>query len=393
MDKLRMHKAIQIFILFMFVLCHSKSPLLAQSTASASVDQLPVSVGENREIVMPQDGSWTDVGIKYHVGYLHLTRANPGGIGKGKTVLIPGRHIAPTLVRDGVVLNVPDLMVYLWRNGQVVDWYPVSVGMMMSRWHTPIGQLRVVALTKDPVWHRPGWAGGGTVPPGPKNPLGNRWIGLNRRGYGMHGTNEPNSIGRTVSHGCIRLFPPHILDLFSQAWIGMPVVIVYQTVMVGQEGGVVYLAVFPDIYRFGSNDFNQAQRRLASFGLNNAISDDDLRQRLTRADGVARPILGSTMPVMINGNEWKPSIGPTSKGGVDYLPLRELAAAVDADLQVDNRANTITVSKNARSLSLNVKSPDIFLCYNTTFVAVHKFIEALGGSVATSHNVLVINIQ
>ena len=215
---------------------------------TAALRALPASVGENKTVTVQPGERWVDIGIREHVGYEHLRRANPGGFASG-SILIPGRHQPAGLVRDGVVLNLPELTDFRWVDGKVTAWYPVSVGRVARR--TPVGELRAVNKVRDPAWRRPN---GTIIPPGPRNPLGDRWIGLSKSGYGLHGTNDATSIGRTVSAGCIRHFPPHIHQLFDSAWVGMPVIITYETVTVGQEDGIVYLSVFPDVYGRGTNE-------------------------------------------------------------------------------------------------------------------------------------------
>jgi hypothetical protein len=61
------------------------------------------------------------------------------------------------------------------------------------------------------------------VPPGKSNPLGPRWIGLSRKGYGIHGASNPRSIGRAVSHGCIRMHNSDVKELFELVAVGDPV--------------------------------------------------------------------------------------------------------------------------------------------------------------------------
>jgi lipoprotein-anchoring transpeptidase ErfK/SrfK len=68
----------------------------------------------------------------------------------------------------------------------------------------------------DPTWY----GKGKVVPPGKNNPVGTRWIGLSRKGYGIHGTNSPSSIGRNVSHGCIRMRNRDVEQLFEMVSIG-----------------------------------------------------------------------------------------------------------------------------------------------------------------------------
>jgi lipoprotein-anchoring transpeptidase ErfK/SrfK len=94
---------------------------------------------------------------------------------------------------------------------------------------TPAGIWRIVDMQRNPWWYPPvqdEWAKGlKPVPPGPSNPLGTRWMGLNAPGVGIHGTDAPASIGYSASHGCIRMQVPEAEWLFEHVDVGTPVVI------------------------------------------------------------------------------------------------------------------------------------------------------------------------
>ena len=110
---------------------------------------------------------------------------------------------------------------------QLIKFYRVAVGMAAHP--TPTGKFRIISKAKNPTWNPPdsAWAAGmGPVPPGPGNPLGTRWMGLNSPGIGMHGTPAPSSIGTAASHGCIRMKIPEAEDLFDRVFVGTPVEIV-----------------------------------------------------------------------------------------------------------------------------------------------------------------------
>ncbi len=110
---------------------------------------------------------------------------------------------------------------------QLITSYRVAVGMQAHP--TPIGKFRIITKAKNPTWNPPdsAWAAGmGPVPPGPGNPLGTRWMGLNSPGIGIHGTPAPSSIGTAASHGCIRMKIPEAEDLFDRVFVGTPVEIV-----------------------------------------------------------------------------------------------------------------------------------------------------------------------
>jgi lipoprotein-anchoring transpeptidase ErfK/SrfK len=106
--------------------------------------------------------------------------------------------------------------------------FPVATGQ--SIYPTPTGRFQIVVKWKDPWWYPPtydSWARGlKPVPPGPGNPLGTRWMGLSAPGVGIHGTDDPGSIGYSVSHGCIRMQVPDAEWLFDHVAVGTTVFIV-----------------------------------------------------------------------------------------------------------------------------------------------------------------------
>ena len=105
-----------------------------------------------------------------------------------------------------------------------------SVATGQAIYPTPRGTFHIVVKWKNPWWYPPvqdDWAKGlQPVPPGPSNPLGTRWMGLSVPGVGIHGTDEPSSIGYSASHGCIRMQVPDAEWLFDHVSIGTTVHIV-----------------------------------------------------------------------------------------------------------------------------------------------------------------------
>jgi len=106
--------------------------------------------------------------------------------------------------------------------------FPVATGQ--SIYPTPTGRFDIVVKWINPTWYPPtqdAWAKGlKPVPPGPGNPLGTRWMGLSAPGIGIHGTDEPGSIGYSASHGCIRMQVVDSEWLFQHVRVGTTVVIV-----------------------------------------------------------------------------------------------------------------------------------------------------------------------
>jgi hypothetical protein len=121
-----------------------------------------------------------------------------------------------------IVVSLEDRKLALVENGQVIKVYAVAAGKPSTP--SPVGEFTIERRAMNPTYHHDGR----TVPPGPRNPVGDRWMGLSKAGYGIHGTNEPNSIGKAASHGCIRMGKADIEDLYSRVEVGDQVEIVGQ---------------------------------------------------------------------------------------------------------------------------------------------------------------------
>lgn len=361
----------------------------ADVALEARLRRLPTVVGENRTVSWKQGETWVAIGIREHVGYEHLRRANSGRLTPGRELFIAGRHLPAALVNDGLVLNLPELTLFRWKDGKPITWYPVSIGMVTKEWHTPVGTLSVVSRIIDPYWYR---ENGTYMAPGPKNPLGERWVGLSRPGYGIHGTNDPSSIGRTVSHGCIRLYPQHVFELFPTTWLDMPVVLVYETLTVGSVDNIVYLAVFPDVYSRGTNTLSAAKTRLAGYGLAGLYTDAQLQARLRQQDGVARPVLGSTTPVTLNGANAGLVIGPTLRNDMHYLAASDFARAVGGTAQWEAERGSVTLTRHGWTATLTVRDHHGFVALDTAFFPVRALTESLGGTVTATSAGLAIRL-
>jgi len=127
-----------------------------------------------------------------------------------------------------IVIRRGSNLLTLYRGNRYVRQFHVATGQAI--YPTPLGRFQIVVKWKDPTWYPPtqdAWAKGlKPVPPGPDNPLGTRWMGLDAPGVGIHGTDEPASIGYSESHGCIRMLVPDAEWLFDHVAVGTPVFIV-----------------------------------------------------------------------------------------------------------------------------------------------------------------------
>lgn len=215
--------------------------------ASALTYKIPYSGNVVGEYEKTRAGSTaaTDTLIElaqqFDIGVYEMVKANPRLNEKvlkpNTSVIIPAQFTLPSGPREGIVLNLADMRVFYYHpDGDTVSTYPVGIGR--QGWSTPVGSTRIVSKTKNPAWHPPasirreaarkGKTLPLVVPAGPHNPLGQYAMHLGFTGILMHGTNQPSSIGLRSSHGCIRLYPADIKELFSMVSVGTPVRVVYE---------------------------------------------------------------------------------------------------------------------------------------------------------------------
>lgn len=113
-----------------------------------------------------------------------------------------------------IIVSLPDKQLALLEDGKVLKTYSIAVGAEVSR--SPEGEFTIINRLEKPTYYAPGKV----IGPGRDNPLGTRWMGLSKKGYGIHGTNMPKSIGKAASHGCIRMRQRDLEELFAMVRVG-----------------------------------------------------------------------------------------------------------------------------------------------------------------------------
>jgi lipoprotein-anchoring transpeptidase ErfK/SrfK len=124
-----------------------------------------------------------------------------------------------------IIIDISERRLYLFRDGKLLKRYKVAVGM--PSYPTPVGEWEVIGKVKNPVWrnpHKP-WSKDMPeyIPGGPGNPLGPRAIYISAPLIRIHGTPNISSVGRAASHGCIRMYPWDVIDLYPYVSLGTPV--------------------------------------------------------------------------------------------------------------------------------------------------------------------------
>ena len=217
-------------------------------------------VGRNQVYIARYEDTLLDIARRFGMGLAELRLANPGVDvwlpGEGTAIQLPSRFVLPEAPRSGLVVNVAEMRVYYYPKGQgVVRTWPISIGRV--GWETPLGETSIVRKKVRPTWYPPesireeAARNGDPLPrvvgPGPDNPLGSHALYLGFSQYHIHGTNKPFSIGMRVSHGCVRMYPEHIVELYELAEPGTPVTLVHQGVKAGWSGDKLYLEVHPEV--------------------------------------------------------------------------------------------------------------------------------------------------
>ncbi len=254
--------------------------LLGLSLATASPISLPSTaidvVGGLVRVEAEFEDTFISLGQRHGLGYEELLAANPGVDpwlpGAGTPVVLPSLFVLPNAPREGIVLNLAEMRLYFFANGQNgqawVQTFPISVGRIDA--DTPTGRTEVVDKVRDPTWYPPAsiiaeHAERGDelpriVPPGEDNPLGRFAMQLGIPGYLIHGTNKPAGIGMRVTHGCIRLLPGDIETLFDKVPRGTPVHIVNQPYKLGWVGDTLFL----EVHRPFEDDHTHVERGMTA---------------------------------------------------------------------------------------------------------------------------------
>lgn len=306
--------------------------------AAALEPQLEGLVGSRFEHVVRKGDSITAVSARYAVSERALIRDNglkpPYRIRAGETLLVHNRHLVPERIADGIVINLPQRLLFLFRGGQVAGAYAVAAGR--SDWRTPTGTYAIATLEQDKTWIVPlsiqdemraqGKPVLTRVPPGPANPLGRYWIGLTLPGYGIHGTNAPSSIYYLRTHGCIRVHPDDVEALYGQAALQMPVKIIYaHTLLARLPDGRIVAEVNLDPYARGGDPLALMRSAARAQGLEAAI---DWRA----AESVAKARLGQAYEIGQAAAE-RPGSGAVTGEPAQVSRLRERLAGCDGALR------------------------------------------------------------
>ncbi|HEX6324590.1 MAG TPA: L,D-transpeptidase family protein [Vicinamibacterales bacterium] len=273
--------------------------VLALATAAlAATGERPILTGDVRQYQVMRGDTLGLVAARFGLEAPVLARDNGlkanARLQVGDTLEIDNRHIVPQGYDDGIVVNLPQRRLFLFRNGALQESYPVAVGS--GGWKTPTGDFSVIEKEVDPAWNVPAsiqaeMAREGKpvvtrVGPGPDNPLGSRWIRIHGA-IGIHGTNAPSSIFKYTTHGCIRMATEDVEHLFELIREGDPVAVIYEPVLAAKDGGDVFVEVHRDPYGRGGVSRAALAKALEAAGAGEMASHPELAAVLKQREGRA----------------------------------------------------------------------------------------------------------
>jgi L,D-transpeptidase ErfK/SrfK len=250
--------------------------------------------------VQPKD-SLVSIAARFGVDSRVIAESNglkPLKLQPGQILTIDNRHIVPDSNGQEIVVNIPQRMLFYFKNGRLAEHYPVAAGK--RGWTTPIGAFEIVSADENPTWHVPpsiqeemrrqGKPVLTVVAPGPNNPLGRYRLTTSLPGIAIHGTNAPTSIYSLQTHGCIRLHPDDIEALFAAAGEGTSGQTIYSPVLIARIGNKIFLEVHPDVYGKGLDPERFVREILASHSLEDSVDWSAVKRVIAKHDGIARDV-------------------------------------------------------------------------------------------------------
>jgi L,D-transpeptidase ErfK/SrfK len=255
--------------------------------------ELAPIVGTPARTVVQEGETLLDIAFSFGLGFEQVARLNrrvdvwiPE---PGTRVELPTQAILPAGSAEGLVLNVPEMRLYDFSVEGAPRVIAVAVGEPADP--TPLGEFRIGQKRVDPDWRvpesirreRPELPS--TVPAGPDNPLGDRWMTLGSSSYGIHGTNNRWSVGLDATHGCVRLYNREMRELFDRVPEGTRVRIVYQTVKLGRRANGIFIEAHPDLYGRVRDPLAATRIQLRTLGLDGRVDRDLVERTVREAQG------------------------------------------------------------------------------------------------------------
>lgn len=267
-------------------------------------------VGTNGTYTVVKGDTIRLVAAKLGVSRSRLTAMNglntKTGLKIGQELHYNNRRIVPqNRIKDGIVINIPDRTLYFFQQGQMTFSTAVALGTPTKTeqlvWETPVGRFKIVNKAKDPTWTVPpsiqeemrleGKEIITSIPPGKDNPLGKFALKTSLPGILIHSTTRPWSIYTYSSHGCIRVYPERMEELFKLVKLQTAGEIIYRPIkLLVTDDGHILLEAHGDIYNKTKGLTAEAQALIRSRKLADQVDWEKVKRVISRKAGVAEEI-------------------------------------------------------------------------------------------------------
>src|SRR5271157_257934 len=260
-------------------------------------------VGGETAYAIEKGDSLMLIGSKLGVDWQIIAKENQVDLTKplkiGRTLKVNTRKIVPKVTETGIVVNIPDRMLYYFKEGKLASAFPVGLGR--PDWETPTGPFTIKGRERNPTWHVPasireemetkGEALVTTVPPGPDNPLGRYALQTSIPGVLLHETIWPTSVYRFRSHACIRIMADNMEKFFQSVKVGTGGELIYEPVKVAlTDNGRILLEVHRDIYKKFSSLDSEVRKLLDKRGLSGKVNWEKVNKVLQEKPDTAEDI-------------------------------------------------------------------------------------------------------
>jgi len=274
-----------------------------------------------------------------------------------------------------IEIDILSRSLYLFENDKLVKKYPVAVGKPSTQ--TPVGEYKVINKLVNPYYSKKKIAGGS-----PENPLGSRWIGF-KPSYGIHGNNNPKSIGTFVSEGCIRMYDKDVKELYDKITLGVPVSIKYEPIKIERdmENKEPIIIVYPDVYYKTSNLLKLVDEKLKELSLIEKIDKaklDTLKMLLNKEVVV----FSDKWVYMVNGNYITNDV--VYKDNIIYVNLDKVCNFFNIDIYNDESTETVVILNNSIS---TIESN------GNKYISINLIEENIGGIHKINQNQQTVNLD
>jgi L,D-transpeptidase ErfK/SrfK len=277
--------------------------ILVLSVLAPSASPADILVGGETAYTIQKGDSLILIGSKLGVNWQAIARENQVELDKplkiGRILKVNTRKIVPRITESGIIVNIPDRMLYHFREGKLTSAFPVGLGR--PDWETPTGAFTIRGRERNPTWHVPasireemeakGESVVTIVPPGPDNPLGRYALQTSMPGVLLHETIWPTSVYHFRSHACIRIMADHMEKLFQSVRVGTQGEIIYEPVKVAlTNDGRVLLEVHRDIYKKFSSLDSEVRKLLDKRELSGRVNWEKINKVLQEKPDIAEDV-------------------------------------------------------------------------------------------------------